>query len=118
MTIQREQYDEGICTIPPEGWWCSRAPGHEGPCAAAPWNWHPVGEVLPKVGEEVLLHWPVPDRPSIFRVGKLLYKPFPGDNPIWKLELDYGDAGAWVYVNRGDEQPTHWAALTAPEQSQ
>lgn len=33
---QREQYDEGICTLPPEGWWCSRTPGHEGPCAARP----------------------------------------------------------------------------------
>ncbi len=24
------------CTMPPPGWWCSRAPGHEGPCAARP----------------------------------------------------------------------------------
>lgn len=23
-----------ICAIPPEGWYCTRAPGHEGPCAA------------------------------------------------------------------------------------
>lgn len=22
------------CTIPPEGWWCSRGDGHDGPCAA------------------------------------------------------------------------------------
>lgn len=22
------------CTIPPEGWWCSREKGHPGPCAA------------------------------------------------------------------------------------
>lgn len=22
------------CSIPPEGWWCSRWPGHDGPCAA------------------------------------------------------------------------------------
>jgi hypothetical protein len=22
------------CSIPPEGWWCSREAGHEGPCAA------------------------------------------------------------------------------------
>lgn len=25
-----------ICTIPPAGWHCTRAPGHEGPCAAWP----------------------------------------------------------------------------------
>lgn len=24
------------CAIPPEGWWCSREAGHEGPCAARP----------------------------------------------------------------------------------
>lgn len=24
------------CTVPPAGWWCSRAPNHEGPCAARP----------------------------------------------------------------------------------
>jgi hypothetical protein len=22
------------CELPPPGWWCSREPGHEGPCAA------------------------------------------------------------------------------------
>ncbi len=26
----------GFCTIPPEGWTCSRECGHEGPCAASP----------------------------------------------------------------------------------
>lgn len=34
--MSAEQYNEGICTIPPEGWWCSRKPGHGGPCAARP----------------------------------------------------------------------------------
>jgi hypothetical protein len=24
------------CKVPPPGWWCSRDPGHEGPCAARP----------------------------------------------------------------------------------
>lgn len=26
----------GTCTVPPEGWACTRASGHEGPCAALP----------------------------------------------------------------------------------
>jgi hypothetical protein len=26
----------GACQVPPEGWHCTRAPGHEGPCAAVP----------------------------------------------------------------------------------
>lgn len=25
-----------ICNRPPEGWWCSRTPEHDGPCAARP----------------------------------------------------------------------------------
>lgn len=24
------------CQVPPAGWWCSREPGHPGPCAAYP----------------------------------------------------------------------------------
>jgi hypothetical protein len=24
------------CTVPPNGWWCSREAGHDGPCAARP----------------------------------------------------------------------------------
>ncbi len=24
------------CKVPPEGWWCSRVAGHEGPCCARP----------------------------------------------------------------------------------
>ncbi len=28
-------HDQG-CQLPPPGWWCSREPGHEGPCAARP----------------------------------------------------------------------------------
>ncbi len=26
--------NNNTCNIPPEGWWCSRDKGHEGPCAA------------------------------------------------------------------------------------
>lgn len=28
--------EHGICMLPPEGWYCSRDKGHEGPCAASP----------------------------------------------------------------------------------
>lgn len=30
--------DGRVCALPPTGWWCSRAAGHEGPCAARPVN--------------------------------------------------------------------------------
>ncbi len=37
---------EAHCTVPPEGWWCSRAANHDGPCAAsegvAPWVPQPL----------------------------------------------------------------------------
>jgi|SRR5579871_2792792 len=38
-----EPRDQG-CRRPPEGWWCSREPGHDGPCAARPippHDWEP-----------------------------------------------------------------------------
>src|SRR5688572_20133530 len=28
--------DPRRCSVPPDGWWCSREVGHEGPCAARP----------------------------------------------------------------------------------
>jgi len=28
--------DAGVCSVAPAGWWCSREPGHDGPCAAHP----------------------------------------------------------------------------------
>jgi hypothetical protein len=31
-----EAVREQMCQLPPDGWWCSREPGHEGPCAARP----------------------------------------------------------------------------------
>lgn len=31
-----DRTDSGACTVPPEGWSCSRGAGHGGPCAASP----------------------------------------------------------------------------------
>ena len=77
-------------------------------------NWNMISDGLPEEKEEVLLRWAVPDMPSIFRIGRVLYKPFDGDPPIWKFELDCGDAGAMIFSNRDDEQPTHWAVMDEP----
>ena len=33
---ERHKAASPICDIPPPGWKCSRAPGHDGPCAATP----------------------------------------------------------------------------------
>lgn len=31
-----EECCDGRCRVPPEGWFCTRDPGHPGPCAAYP----------------------------------------------------------------------------------
>lgn len=77
-------------------------------------QWNELSSGLPDVGRVVLLCWPVPDMEPIYRLGSLLHRPIYPDAPIWKFMLDYGDAGAWVFTNREDEQPTHWAEITAP----
>jgi len=76
-------------------------------------EWQALSDGLPEEKQLVLLHWPIPDMPPIYRLGTLLYKPYPTDMPIWKLDLDYGVAGAWVYTGRDDKQPTHWMPLPA-----
>lgn len=38
MTHPTNQENKEHCTIPPEGWYCTCAKGHEGPCAARE-NW-------------------------------------------------------------------------------
>lgn len=51
--------DDLGCSLPPPGWWCSRAAGHEGPCAArcdgcsggscdCRWFWSPERPAGPK----------------------------------------------------------------------
>lgn len=51
------------CKAPPAGWWCSRAEGHEGPCAARPMDAVPdfTFTIRPKPGcdrslEDVVKH--------------------------------------------------------------
>jgi hypothetical protein len=40
--VEQDEDFEPPCDVPPEGWWCSRKAGHEGPCAARqlekPWE--------------------------------------------------------------------------------
>ena len=53
LLVWTKRYEEEeanvVCTVPPEGWYCSRHKGHEGPCAARPTGGTPVGPA----GEEV-----------------------------------------------------------------
>jgi hypothetical protein len=36
MESLQNEYDAHLCHMPPPEWWCSRDPGHDGPCAARP----------------------------------------------------------------------------------
>lgn len=55
------QFVDGLtrspCSLPPEGWTCSRGAGHEGPCAARPMEDNPairkLGMVMP-ISDELL----------------------------------------------------------------
>lgn len=46
---EKTRYAEDMsqCTIPPPGWWCSREPGHDGPCAARPRSSDAQAKVVP-----------------------------------------------------------------------
>jgi hypothetical protein len=39
-----------VCILPPAGWYCTRAPGHDGPCAALPVQ---AGEATPLTDERI-----------------------------------------------------------------
>lgn len=45
MTAKQPNPPPPRCMRPPPGWWCSREPGHSGPCAARP---APTSPPVPK----------------------------------------------------------------------
>lgn len=52
-----------ICTVPPEGWHCTRAAGHEGPCAAISISAFPANLIIdnesaPGAWAEAIAHTP------------------------------------------------------------
>ncbi len=36
LSANNQERAEAVCTVPPDGWSCSREAGHDGPCAASP----------------------------------------------------------------------------------
>lgn len=76
--------------------------------------WIDISDQLPPEKQEVLLHWPVPDSSPTYRLGLMIFKPWEGQPPIWRFDLDCGDASACIFSDRDYEQPTHWAHLAAP----
>lgn len=78
-------------------------------------NWNLITDALPAEKQEVLLRWPVPGVPSVFRIGRIRHTPWDDRPPIWIFNLDCGDACATIYSQPDDEQPTHWAVMDDPE---
>jgi len=76
-------------------------------------DWQTIADNLPDKGSDVLVLWTYPDGDPIIRLGRFLLKSFArnvGDFPIFKIEVDYGDAGSWFYTT-SDDIPTHWHSL-------
>jgi hypothetical protein len=59
---------------------------------------------------EVLLCWCYPDSGPIIRIGRFFTETWKDKILRFKLEIDYGDAGATVFTAT-DDQPTHWMPL-------
>jgi hypothetical protein len=75
--------------------------------------WKPIG-ICPPLKTEVLLLWTWPeadDAKPIIRPGSLLFEPFDG-KPIFKIEVDLGDASAMFFTDKNDA-PTHWQFMPA-----
>lgn len=74
-------------------------------------NWLPIESAPEKV--EVILAWTWEGADPIIRTGKMAWKPFGGDPPVFLMEIDYGDAATSIYTTKSDP-PTHWQPLPAP----
>lgn len=63
-----------VCRVPPEGWWCSRGAGHDGPCAARRmggplWNWYK------ETADSLVLNLKANGWPDIWKNANLMYNP-------------------------------------------
>lgn len=78
-------------------------------------TWQAIADSLPPKGKEVLLLWTYPDQAEvqIVRLGTFLMEAYRwklGTVPLFKIEVDCGDAGSWFYTSSNDA-PTHWHPL-------
>ena len=77
-------------------------------------EWQPI-DTVPRDETHVLLCWTFNNgvRPDI-RIGRYWHESWPDKRLLFKIELDMGSAGAYVFTSCDDEQPTHWMPLPEP----
>lgn len=110
------------CEVPPEGWWCSREPGHEGPCAA-----RAVGEPAPSSIEPTIRvrfqdrEWSYHNHIPDLDPGDFVVVPFGNDRFVVGQFLGATNTVAqakkatkWVVEKvMSDDTMRKWEALTA-----
>lgn len=76
-------------------------------------DWRPI-ETAP-IKEDVLFlwNWPGTDAKPIIRIGQIMWKPFDGERPTVKLDMDIGDSSATFFMPK-DDAPHHWMPLPPP----
>lgn len=77
-------------------------------------QWQPI-ETVPRDETNVILCWTFPNgvRPDI-RIGRYWMESWPDRRPLFKLELDWGSAGSYVFTSHDEDCPTHWMPLPEP----
>ena len=81
-------------------------------------EWQPIdsvprGESAFMSAPEVLLCWCYPDSSAIIRIGRFFTETWQDKILRFKVEIDYGDSGGYVFT-AVDDQPTHWMPLPEP----
>ena len=77
-------------------------------------GWQALADTFPPQNQDVLLLWTYPDTDiTQVRLGSMFMEVYCrklGTVPLFKIEVDCGDAGSWFYTSKNDA-PTHWHAL-------
>lgn len=77
-------------------------------------GWQAIADSVPDKSSEVLLLWSYPENDvQIIRMGRFFMTVYTRDGeprPLFKIDMDFGDFGSWVYTDR-DDPPMHWHVL-------
>lgn len=75
---------EARCEVPPAGWWCSRSPGHDGPCAARETARH-LRKRRRAWNRRMLRRWRTPLQ-MVLMLSEVIVSPTAGSKPGGRLQ--------------------------------